>query len=418
MLDSLVVRLALALLIGLLVGLERGWRERDAPAGSRTAGIRTYGLCGLLGGVLAAVSAAMESGVVLALGFVSFAAVFSWFKWQELEEAESYSVTGVVAALAVFGLGALAVVGDYGAAAAAGVALAGVLASRDALHDLLKKISWVELRSVLLLAGMTAIVLPLLPNRTVDPWGGVNPWEIWFFTVLTAAISYGGYIAVRVFGPGKGVLISGLAGALVSSTAVTIAFARRAMAGEMVRPLAAGACLAAMISVLRVLTIVALVKPAVALQAAPPGLAAGLVFGVFGAALLWRGSHDTAAEPRLGNPFDLAPLLIFAASFAAVAAISAALAQKFGTSGVVFVSGVSGIADVDVASLSAARMAGTAVTIPTAAAAMLLAILLNAIARVVAAFATGPRRYSVLLMAATLAASAAGAALFVLLPKV
>ena len=327
MLDSLIVRLALALLIGLLVGLERGWRERDAPAGSRTAGIRTYGLCGLLGGVLAAVSQALQSGLVLALGFVSFAAVFSWFKWQELEEDQSYSVTSVIAALTVFGLGALAVVGDYGAAAAGGVALAGVLAGREALHGLLRRISWVELRSVLLLAGMTAIVLPLLPNRTVDPWGGVNPWEIWFFTVLTAAISYGGYIAVRVFGPGKGVLISGLAGALVSSTAVTIAFARRAAVGEMVTPLAAGASLAAMISVLRVLTIVALVKPAVALAAAPPALAAGLVFGLFGAAILWRGSHETAAEPRLGNPFDLAPLLIFAVSFAVVAAISAALTQ-------------------------------------------------------------------------------------------
>jgi len=416
MLDSLIVRLALALLIGLLVGLERGWRERDAPAGSRTAGIRTYGLCGLLGGVLAAVSQALQSGLVLALGFVSFAAVFSWFKWQELEEDQSYSVTSVIAALTVFGLGALAVVGDYGAAAAGGVALAGVLAGREALHGLLRRISWVELRSVLLLAGMTAIVLPLLPNRTVDPWGGVNPWEIWFFTVLTAAISYGGYIAVRVFGPGKGVLISGLAGALVSSTAVTIAFARRAAVGEMVTPLAAGASLAAMISVLRVLTIVALVKPAVALAAAPPALAAGLVFGLFGAAILWRGSHETAAEPRLGNPFDLAPLLIFAVSFAVVAAISAALTQEFGSSGVVLVSGISGIADVDVASLSAARMTGGVVTVDTAAAAMLLAILLNAIARVAAAFAIGPVRFSVLLMAATLAASAAGAVVFVLLP--
>lgn len=225
--EHLILRLGLALVIGLLVGLERGWRERDEPEGSRTAGFRTYGLSGFLGGILAAVSGALDGGVILAAGFLAFAGVFAWFQARELERDEEYSVTSVVAALGVFALGALAVAGDYRAAAAGGVALAGVLASREALHGLLRRISWVELRSTLLLAGMTAIGLSLLPNRTIDPWGGVNPWEIWFFTVLTAAISYAGYIAIRILGPGKGVLISGLAGAIVSSTAVTVAFARR-----------------------------------------------------------------------------------------------------------------------------------------------------------------------------------------------
>ena len=186
--------------------------------------------------MLAAVSQGFDSGAVFALGLVAFAGVFGWFQWQEARSAGTFSVTSVVAALSVFSLGDLAVAGDVRAAGVGGVALASVLASREALHGVVKRASWVEVRSVLLLAGMTAIGLSLLPNRTIDPWGGVNPWEIWAFTVLTAAISYGGYIAVRVFGPGKGVLLSGLARALVSSTAVTVAFARRAAAGEPVRP--------------------------------------------------------------------------------------------------------------------------------------------------------------------------------------
>lgn len=416
MLESLIVRLGLSFVIGLLVGLERGWRERDAPAGSRTAGIRTYGIAGLLGGILAALSQALENGAVFALGFFGFAIVFGWFKWQEEKQAGTFSVTGAVAALAVFGLGGLAVAGDYRAAAAGGVALAGVLASREALHGLLARISWIEVRSLLLLAGMTAIVLPLLPNRTLDPWGGVNPWQIWFFTVLTAAISYGGYIAVRIFGPGKGVLISGLAGAVVSSTAVTVAFARRAAAGEPLWPLAAGANLAAMISVLRVLVVVAIVKPELAFAVAAPALVAALVFGVAGTVLLRRNSDAISGETRLGNPFDLGPLLLFAASFAVVAAISAALTQSFGSAGVVVTSGISGILDVDVAALSAARMAGNAIPVPTAAAAVLLAIVLNAVARVAAAFAIGPWRYAALLMAATIVAAVAGGAVFALLP--
>jgi len=419
MLDNLIVRLGLALVIGLLVGLERGWRERDEPAGSRTAGIRTYGLSGFLGGVVAALAQAIGGvggGVVLAAGFVAFAGVFAWFKARELEHDAGFSVTGVVAALGVFGLGGLAVVGDYRAAAAGGVALAAVLASREVLHGLLRKISWEELRSTLLLAGMTAIGLSLLPNRTIDPWGGVNPWEIWFFTVLTAAISYAGYVAVRVLGPGKGILVSGLAGAVVSSTAVTVAFARRAKAGDPVRPLTAGAMLAAMISVLRVLVIVAIVKPDLGFALAPPVLAAALVFGGFGGALLYRSTAEATAEAKLGNPFDLIPLLVFAASFVLIAAASAALTQTFGASGVILTSAFSGIADVDVASLSAARQVGGAVTVATATAAILAAIASNAVARVVAAGAVGPLRYALPFLGATLAAIAAGAGAFLLVP--
>lgn len=414
MLDFLIVRLGLSLAIGLLVGLERGWREREAPAGSRTAGIRTYGLAGLLGGVLAALSQAFASAVVFAAGLLGFAVVFGWFKWQEERAEGSFSVTGAVAALAVFGLGGLAVVGDQRAAAAGGVALAGVLASREALHRLLRKVSWIELRSALLLAGMTVIVLPLLPNRSIDPWGGINPWQIWFFTVLTAAISYVGYIALRTLGPTRGVLISGFAGAVVSSTAVTIAFARRAMAGELARPLAAGACLAAMISCLRVLTVVAIIKPELALAIAGPALAAALVFSAFGAVLLWRTQPAAASQTKLGNPFDLVPLLAFAASFALVAAASAALTQRMGAGGVIVTSGLSGIVDVDVAALSAARLAGDVIPLPTAAAAVLLAMALNAATRVVAAGATGPLGYTGWLAAATAIAAAAGGVVFAL----
>lgn len=110
--DSLIPRLGLALAIGLLVGLERGWRERDAPDRSRTAGIRTYGISGLLGGLFAALGDAVGSITILTAGFVVFTAVFAWFKLREAAHDDDFSVTGVVAGMAVFALGALAVTGD------------------------------------------------------------------------------------------------------------------------------------------------------------------------------------------------------------------------------------------------------------------------------------------------------------------
>lgn len=415
--DPLIARLGLALAIGLLVGLERGWRERDAPEHSRTAGIRTYGIAGLLGGVFAAIAQASASTAVLVAGFIGFAAVFAWFKYHEAEHDEDYSVTGVMAALAVFALGALAVLGDYVAAAAGGAALAGILASREVLHGLLKKMTWVELRSALILASMTAIVLPMLPNRPVDPWGGLNPWEVWFFTVLMAAISYLGYVAVRLLGPSRGLTVSALAGALLSSTAVTVALARMAKGAAIPAALAGAAALAAMVSLLRVLFVASIVEPSILPALAPATLAGALAFGGAGLLLVSRGSSNGAADAASGprNPFDLGPLLAFAAVFAAVSTLVAFVARYVGTGGVVATAAFSGAFDVDVASLSAMRLVGEGViSSPVAAKAVLGALAMNALMRLVLSVLAGPPRFWTALLGVTAVALLSGGAVYAL----
>lgn len=414
-LDGLIARLGLALAIGLLVGLERGWREREEPEGSRTAGIRTYGATGLLGGILAAVSSALGEAAVFIAGFFGFAIVFGWFKFHEAEHDRDFSVTGVVAALAVFGLGGLAVAGDYAAAAAGGAALAGLLASREALHGVLRRLTWVEVRSAIVLAVMTAVVLPLLPDRTIDPWGGLNPWQVWFFTVLTAALSFLGYVAVRVLGPARGLLVSGLAGALVSSTAVTVAFARAAKAGGPAKSLAGAATLAAMVSLLRVATVVLLVQPRILGAIAPAALAAAATFGALGLAMLLR-ADDTAAPEQSRNPFELGALLVFAVLFAVVATASAALVGRFGSDSLLVTSALSGTFDVDVAVLSAVRLFDQGIAAQTIGHAVLAALSTNALGRLALAMAAGPPAFWLPLLAATACAGAAGYAAFVWIP--
>ncbi|HJS79264.1 MAG TPA: MgtC/SapB family protein, partial [Vitreimonas sp.] len=166
---DLFQRLGLALGIGFLVGVEREWKHRDAPEGERAAGVRTHAIIGLMGGVAAAMLPAIGH-----LGFAAltlgFAAATIVFKVRESQIDQDISVTGTIAALLVFALGAYSVVGSVIIAAAAGVALAGLLAFKQAIHGWVDKITWKELQSALLILAATAIALPLLPARTIDIW--------------------------------------------------------------------------------------------------------------------------------------------------------------------------------------------------------------------------------------------------------
>lgn len=405
--DELILRLGLALAIGLLVGLERGWRERDEPEGSRTAGIRSYGIAGLLGGACAALAEPL-GGVVLAVGLLAFAGAFGWFEARKAQAEGAFSVTATLAGLAVFALGALAVAGDHRAAAAGGAALAAVLASREALHALLKRLTWPEVRSALVLAAMTMIVLPILPDRPLDPWGGFNPRQVWFFTVLVAGISYLGYVAVRALGPGRGHLVGGLAGALVSSTAATVAFARAARAGGETASLAGAACFAAMVSVLRVCTIVLVIRPEVLLAMGAPALAAAVAFGASGAFLLRRRPQAADAAANPGNPFELIPLLVFAAAFAVVSTVNAALVGRFGDASLLASAAVSGAFDVDVTVLSALRLVAQGVATGIVGDAALVALLVNGLMRLALAAVAGPVAFSAPLLGATAFAALAG----------
>lgn len=407
--NDLILRLGVALAIGLLVGLERGWREREQPDGSRTAGLRTFGIFGLMGGLCAATAQAMAAPVVLAAGFLGLAGVYGLFQYCEIQRSGSPSVTTTIAGLSVFVLGAFAVSGDYRAAAAAATALAAILASREVTHQALRALTWVEIRSALVLAVMSTIILPLLPNRAVDPWGGLNPWQVWFFTVLVASISFLGYIAVRVLGPRRGLLVSGLAGALVSSTAVTVALAR--MAGSEARPLplAGTAALAGAVSVLRVTGVVVLLVPQVSLIIAPVTLVAAAVLAGAGGLMLVSGAPPSSGTSGLRNPFELRALLAFAGLFALVSTVSAALVARFGSASLLVTTAISGLLDSDVATLSALRLADQPIGLTLIGMAVLVAVASNAGGRCFLALLAGPAAFWLPLSGATLAAVFAGA---------
>lgn len=420
---ELIRRLAYALAIGLLIGLERGWGARSEQEGERTAGVRTHGLAALLGGVWGAV--AVEFGhdggaVALALSFLLFGAVMSAFRYREAEHDRTFGATSVVALMLAYALGAFAVAGDEVAAAAAAVATTALLAAKGWLHEWLQRLTWEELRSGLVLLIMSFIFLPILPDRAIDRWGAINPHEIWLLTVLIAAVSFAGYVAVKVVGYRRGITVAGLAGGLASSTATTAALAR--LAGE--RPadvgvLAAGALFANAVMGPRVLAVLGVVNPAFGLRLAAPLIAVGLVYLLSGWLVLRRGGglSDDDDNPVTGaNPLDLPAVLKFSALLAAVMILSRVATKVAGSAGVYALAALSGLADVDAISLSMARHGVQEIGMAPAAAAVLLAIFSNTVVKVGLAWGIGGAAMGIRLAVGSLLAFGAGAAALAFIP--
>lgn len=410
---QLIQRLAVALAIGLIIGIERGWKQRSEPEGERAAGLRTLTLSGLLGGVWGAL--ALGTGVwgLVGLGaaFVGFTGVVALFRYREMQREGSFGATTVIAAMLAFALGALAVLGDPRAAAAAGVATALLLALKAMLHAWLERLTWEELRSGLILLAMTVIALPLLPDRELAAWLPVNPREVWLMTIFIAALSFAGYVAIRMAGPGLGLLLSGLAGGLVSSTAVTLNMAHLARGHAAHRGLfAAATVLAGAMMMLRVMVVVAAVNYALLPLLAPPLALGVLTQAGFGALLARRaGDAKKAAPLALKNPLDLVPVLQFGALLAVIMGLANGIAAWAGAAGAYVLAAISGIVDVDAISLSMARLAPERLDATSAVIAILIAVGINSIAKVALASSAGGMRFAKLLVPVLIATLIAGA---------
>ena len=413
---ELATRRGLALALGFVIGLERGWKEREEGEGHRTAGIRTFSLIGLLGGIFGMLSLGGDR-ILIAAGFVLTGAVLAAFMWREGERGHDYSATTLVAALLTFMLGAAAVLGEMAIAAGAGVATVGLLAYKRQLHGFLARITWDELRSGLLLGAMTFIALPLLPDRALDPWGALNPHELWLITTLIAAISFLGYVAVQLIGPSRGLVLAAAVGGLVSSTVVTLTLARLARENVPRIALLAGAILSSGgVMLLRVLVLAGVLNLALALALAVPLLAAALFQGLAAYLLIGRDDKGAAGPEELvhKNPFLLPEVLRFGAIMAAVMLAAGIARSVFGDGGLLAVAAISGLVDVDAVTLSVAGMGA-----PDAAgvAAVLTAIAVNSVAKSAYAWYAGGGRLGLLLLVLNLAAIAVAVAAFFLLPS-
>ncbi len=385
-------RLGVALALGLLIGLERGWKRRSDAEGTRIAGLRTFGLLGLLGGILALLAGELGP-LVLAFGFAAVAALLVLVHLQSVRARNEpdRGITSLVAALLTFTLGGMAGIGYSGAAAAGAVVTALLLNLKPALHGWLERLSRDELLAVLKLGLISVVVLPVLPNRGYGPWDALNPYAIWWLVVLIAGISFVGYFSMKMLGAQRGIPLTGLFGGLTSSTATTLSFARMGRRQPRLAPiLASGVAVAAATMFPRILLEVAVVNPGLLTRLAP-AIAVVTLLMLLGAALLWWHSPGPAesGDVQLKNPFEISPALQFAALLALVMVLAEAARQWFGDTGVFVLAAVSGLTDVDAITLSMARMARGDLAPDAAVGAILLAAGVNTAVKVVLAAILG-----------------------------
>lgn len=407
--------LGLALAIGLFVGLERGWREREVREGGRVAGLRTFALIGLMGGalsLLASVSGA-SLALLLAVGLASVAALFVVAFKRASSRSGTLSITSGIAALVTFALGALAAQGQEVVAVAAAVVVTLLLGMKEQLHGGLRRIQPAELQAVLQLAVLSAAILPFLPDEDLGPYGAINPFKLWIAVVLVAALALAGHVAVRLRGARQGLMWAGLLGGLASSTAATVALARAVRAQPSLAGPGASAIVAACgMMFVRMAAVVALLQPSLALRLGGFLVLLGVACFAVAWGLWWRQRPSQASNlDAQAKLFGLPTALGFGVALAVVAVATQAARAYLGIAGLYGIAFIAGLADVDAILIASVQMHGQGqLAAGATAAAMLIAALSNMVMKAAMAWAIAGRSVGLQVALGYLLVLAAGAA--------
>ena len=391
--DSYVPGLAIALAVGLLIGAEREWSQRYEKNERVMAGIRTFGLLGLLGAVAVLLSDAVGqyawAFMLVAVGLLVVAGYIA-----EARATGDWGMTTEVAMLLTFGLGIMAASGDHAMAAGLGVLVAGLLSLKRLLHTQVHRLTPQEVSGALALLFISVVMLPLLPNQTYGPYGVLNPYVIWWMVVAITGLGFVAYVSMRMTGQRSGILLTSVLGGLVSSTAMTLTLARLSKTLSQPDTLSAGLLLSSALMFPRVLVVSAVVAPPLLAVLIWP-LVLAMICYLFGAAWLTLAStkhaQDTqqAVDTGLQNPFQIGQALRFTLILVVIMFAVEVARDYFGDAGVWVMAAISGAADVDAINLSLSRIAGGELSVLLAAQGILIAALSNSLFKLVLAWSIG-----------------------------
>ena len=387
---GLALRIGVALAIGLLIGAERERRKGSGP-GRGAAGIRTFAITAVLG----AVSLEIGGAVLLAVVTASVAGliVISYLRTRQQDPG----VTTEAALILTLLLGALAM-RQPALASAIAVVVAILLVARSRIHHFVQSVlSTSELHDALIFAAAVVVILPLIPNRYLGPFGAVNPRTIWMIVILMMLVSAAGYVAVRVMGARVGLPLAGLAAGFASSTATIGSMGAQArQRPALARPASAGAILSTVATVVELTIVIGAISPLVLRTLKRPLLAAGAVAVVYGALWTWKTLKvETPDHAPRGSAFNPKITAIVAATVAASIFVSAALNAYLGKAGVIAGAALAGFADAHSAAVSVASLVAAGKLPANEAALPIFAgVTTNTVSKMILAFTAGGRTFA------------------------
>jgi uncharacterized membrane protein (DUF4010 family) len=343
--------LAIAVGLGLIVGLQREWAE-EAVAGARTFAIIT------LFGALSAMLALEFGGWVIALAIVAVAGTLLMGNVVLLRNGHvSPGMTTEIAAVTMFTVGALLPLGHTAVAIVASGVIAILLQWKRPLHAFVRKLSQRDVQATMRLVLIALVILPILPDRGFGPYQVINPHQIWLMVVLIVGISLAAHLAHRVLGERVGTVLAGVLGGLISSTATTVSYARQSRVQPRVSGMAAIVIvIASTVVIARVLLEISIVAPELLRSTAPPLVILGLFMAVISFAAFHFMSHELAEGPDREAPSNLRAAIVFGLLYGAVLFAVAAAKERFGDAGLYAVAALSGLTDMDAITLSTAHM--------------------------------------------------------------
>lgn len=412
--DETVVRLAVAALAGLAVGLEREWSGHATGPMARFGGLRTFLLIGGLGGVTGWLTSSGSTAAATVLLAGASALIVAAYVLAARPGGYAIDGTTEVAALLVLALGVLAGLGFVELASGSAAVMVLALSEKERLRTIVSRIGQGELRAGLQFAVLALVVLPLLPSRTYGPLGGINPRDLWIVVLLFSALNFAGYLARRAVGPDRGYGVTGIMGGLVSSTAVTFQFSRLSREDRsLAAGLAVGVVGASTVLLPRVLILSALLNVAVAralLWYVVPPFVVGVLLLLFAVSRRWGETEEASDADVVANPLRLSSAIKLALAFQASLMLISYASNSIGQSGVLASAALLGLTDMDALTLSMNRLATTPDLVWLSARAIAIGLLGNGALKIVLALSLGGPGYRRLATAGLLALTVTGAA--------
>ncbi|MDX5420454.1 MAG: MgtC/SapB family protein [Hymenobacteraceae bacterium] len=349
--SDLFLKLGISLGLGLLVGLQRQHEK------SELAGIRTFPLITLFGSV-AALLGQHFGGWIIAIGLLGVTILVAIANILKRKNPHfDPGLTTEAAALLMYGVGAYTMMGSGTVAIAIGATVAVLLHLKETLHRIVERIGEKDLKAIMQFVVILLIILPILPDETYGPYDVLNPHNIWLMVVLIVGISLLAYFAYKIFGGKAGTLLGGILGGLISSTATTVSYARRTKESDTSTSLAAIVIfIATVVSVVRIITEVAIVAPTTLAVVLPPLAALLILMLVIGTVTYVFSRKEQDTMPEQGNPAQFKTALVFGAVYALVILATAFAKDQLGNKGLFIVAIISGLTDVDAITLSTARL--------------------------------------------------------------